>query len=566
MSPLLNDKGPLQLEPHNAAAGRVIRMRHSNGQMALNPGVKVFRDLIWLLTLTESSCFWQLKPPIIREYFKRQVPRRRDEASAGFTEHISFLTASNFDSERNDEDKGHRRRHWLHVQSGADTDCLPTRARSHQQHTHQYSKYAMQDWGIQQLHHPIPEFPSTINSVADAAFEAITGCLAGRQRLDPNLASNAMARNSIFDYRPVKNALDSGRLGIEIDGANMLRMDTKNQHSQGTAAVFEHATASSALRRLVLVLAGKLSVNLTVPSNSESSTCPVAIYFTTVKQALAASQDLHFLKQQSFNAHYQQVSYQNVTILCLGQDDGIPLYMMNNANNSSTIEHLTVDRKRGSKRTHKDQSNFRGAVNASRGVVIVVQPTDFNQVDRPPGPAIGAITSLQRLVARASLEELPVVMVSPRFLVQDVGFGAGSGPGWDQSVGSQQAATYGGLEPPNGPTPWILRDFNPPSYCFVGNAVDLTSHGRLRASHDPSHVDPNVRQYGYCQIALTQTVMEEGHPWHVFAARQEKDSAGRIGRGHFVYDYLASTKPSSGRPTRDILQRILSEFGAASGS
>jgi hypothetical protein len=539
----------------------------SNRRRALNPGVKIPHGLVLLLALSESSGFWLQKPHSTRACLKRQAPRRRDDATVDIEDRIGFLTASNNDFDRNDEEKGQRRRQGL--QSGADTDFLPTRVHNHQQQpTYQYSKYATQDWGIQQLHHPIPELPSTIDSVAGAALEAITGCLGGRQRLDPCIVSNAMARNSIFDYRPVKNALDVGRLGIEIDGANLLRMDATNQHSQVSSPVHENSSASSALRRLVLVLAGKLSVNLTAHYNSDSSTCPVAIYFTTVKQALAASQDLHFLKQQSTGhlvKHHQQVSYENVTILCLGQDDDLPLYMTKIANNSSKVQHQAIGQKR--RRPHNDEIDVGGAVNASRGLVIVVQPTDFNQVDRPPGPAIGAISSLQRLVARASLEELPVVMVSPRFLVKDVGFGAGSGPGWDQSVGSQQAATYGGLEPPNGPTPWILRDFNPPCFCWVGNAVDLNPHGRVgRSSHDSSLDSPYVRHYEYCQIALTQTVMDEGHPWHVFAARRERDSLGRKGMGDVMYDYLASTKPSSGRPTRDILQRILSEFGAVSES
>eukprot|EP00797_Seminavis_robusta_P001780 Sro1107_g242120.2 (183) ;mRNA; r:29716-30264 len=181
----------------------------------------------------------------------------------------------------------------------------------------------------------------------------------------------------------------------------------------------------------------------------------------------------------------------------------------------------------------------------------------------PPGPSVGAISSFQGLVARAALEELPVIMVSPRFLANEMPYMAGSGRGWDQSVGSSQAATYGGAEPPNGPTPWVLRDFNPPVFCWIGNAVYLNSEGRRRRAIAKSGHGSTTSEYS--QIVLTQTVMDGGHPWHVFAARREVDgSVATRGKETIVYDYLASTKTSSGRPTRSILQHILSEFGTAS--
>jgi hypothetical protein len=418
-----------------------------------------------------------------------------------------------------------------------DTDVLPRREGDF---GHSSSRdYALQDWGIEKHENPTPIFPDSIQAVADEAFRAIVGTWDKSSCLDPNEASNAMARNTVFDYRPVRQSYDRGRIGIEISGANLLRNDLH----YGLDHAPQGVSAGGALRHLILVLAGKISQYSSEmignrddsTSGDESSFPPVAVYFNTVKQALAATMQLQILQHQS------KSFYGKITIHCLGQDDDIPPTMK------------VVSAPPGKKTGRARRRNPAGkGLDTTRGVVIVVKPTDFNEEYRPPGPAVGVLPSFQKLVARASAHEVPVVMVSPRFLVDTA-----SGSGWAQTNGGQLASTYGGLEPPRGPMPWILRDFNPPVYCWIGNAV---SWDRSTSRQEyPSH--QNEKQ-DYSYVALTQSVMNEGHPWHIFAARRT-DAERRQGKPFkYEYEYLASTKSSQGRPTRDIMRRILSEFGS----
>ena len=230
-----------------------------------------------------------------------------------------------------------------HRQSGADTDFMPRRELLDYPAAHlsDYNKYSVQDWGMEQQKNPVPEFPDTIDSVADAAFEAISGTLYEKQRLDPHLASNVMARNTMFDYRPIIRGHNSGRLGIEIDGANFLRTDDSEDHSLGIPRGDHYGSNGSAMRRLILVLGGKLShapwsyetdgISKVTPSKGPAR--PVAVYFNTVKQALSASRQLQVLRQQQAetcgrHSHQQlTTSYENITILSIGQDDALPVNM-----------------------------------------------------------------------------------------------------------------------------------------------------------------------------------------------------------------------------------------------
>ena len=402
-----------------------------------------------------------------------------------------------------------------------------------------HNEHSLKDWGIEKLAAPKPTFPDTIDAVANAAYDAITGALYDAQRLDPNLASNAMAQNTIYDYRPVRSPQDAGRIGIEIDGANFLRTseDEFLYTSRRSSSSNSRDVNGNGIRRVVLQLAQKLSQSPWKPyedhQSDVNSTRPVVIYFNTVKQALVASRQIQLLKQaeleKSGSNELKRTSFDEITILCLGQDDDLP-------------ENMKNDGKR--KRKRKEPTG----IDPTKGLVIVVQPTDFNEEYRPPGPAIGVLDAFQKLVVRASMQELPVIMVSPRFLVKHSLFAAGSGRGWDQSGGSTQSATYGGMEPPNGPTPWILRDFNPPVYCWIGNALTFGARERYQLKQHKTDTE-------YCRVALTQSAMDEGHSWHHFVLKRTTGTS-------FSYEYLASTKSSSGRPTRDIMKHILSDFDA----
>jgi hypothetical protein len=368
------------------------------------------------------------------------------------------------------------------------------------------------DWGVESIAAPQPQFPNTIDALADDVFEAIAGTLYNKQRLDPNVASNAISR-SIFAYRPVRSPTDIGRIGVEIDGAHHL---------------LPHLSEGSAIRRVALVLAAKLSrghwQGFEERGNTTQQSRPVIVYFNTIKQSLLASQELQLLKRADipeYNNKKANGKYENVTILCLGQGSEIP-------------SHMRLAKQPGKRRITQIG---RGKVDPHRGILLLVQPTDYNDEFQPPGPSIDAVASLQTLVAQATIQELPTVVLSPRFLEATYEKG---GAGWDQS-GYQQSATFGGAEPPRGPSPWVMRDFTPPVFCWVASALRISP--RLLRRSDISS------QQLYSRISLMQSVMDPAHPWHIFAVRDTGD-----------YNYIASTKTSSGRPTRDLMKTVFGEW------
>ena len=361
------------------------------------------------------------------------------------------------------------------------------------------------NWGItvEMEHHDnrSPTFPATVDALTTEAWKAIVGTLYHKQRLDPNESSNAMT-NSLHGYRPVRRKQDAGRIGIELDGARFIYPT----HS---------VTETDAVRRIALHLAVKLSQGPWEGVESDKQQPfqrPVAVYFNTIRQSLVASQELNLLRRaalgdSTFNSSTNSsASYSDpvdqIIIKTLGQDKTIPTHMKSQLGS-------------------QQRGLNKGKVAPTNGIIIIVQPTDYNNEFRPPGPAIDALGDLQQLTARATAENLAVVIVSPRFLVMDQGH-------WDQS-GYQQSSTYGGAEPAKGPTPWVLRDFTPPVFCWVGNGVTLPG--------------------STTRIALMQSVMHEAHSWHVFASRNDRS-----------YKYLASTKTSSGRPSSHIMKVIYEEW------
>ena len=247
-------------------------------------------------------------------------------------------------------------------------------------------------------------------------------------------------------------------------------------------------------------------------------TRPVAIYFNTIKQSLVASQELGILKQISSK---KECGHDNIVIRTLGQDPEIPPHMR--------------------RRTKIAKGLPKGQVNPEQGIIIVVQPSDFNDEFRPPGPAIDSVTYLQQLAARAAVENLPLVVISPRFLVHQPPFSNN----WDQS-GFQQSSVFGGSEPARGPTPWILRDFFPPAFVWVGSAVSLTNRRRLRDD------DEHKPQSFFSRVTMMQSVMNECHAWHLFGAKEQY--------GKTSYQYLASTSTSAGRPTSAIIRTVFDEL------
>jgi hypothetical protein len=379
-------------------------------------------------------------------------------------------------------------------------------------------------WGLERGHKM--EFPSTLSDVVDQAFTAIAGTLYQTQAPDPNIASNAMSR-SIFTQRPVRKAQDAGRIGLEIDGAEHL---------------FPYpytVSSAAATRRLALLLSAKLSCKESWNvfeedkggSNNALDKRPIVVCFNTIKQALVASSELQRLRLQYVRKHGDQSGtspYDNVMIQCI--HDEIP-----------TELHLEP-----SQRRRRNNGLLGGFVNRTKGLILVVQPTDYNDEFEPPGPAIDAVGNFQKLVARATIEEAPVVALSPRFLSHDYVNG-----GWDQS-GYQMSATYGGVEPPKGPTPWIMRDFTPPAFCWIANALTLPGAG-------PRCRDGRGERWLSSRVAITQSVMDPGHSWNIFVAKDCTQEGSDKILPRTQYTFLASTRSAAGRPTRAVLQKIVED-------
>jgi hypothetical protein len=437
------------------------------------------------------------------------------------------------------------------------------------------------DWGITHISKPAPQpiFPATVDACTDAAWHAIAATLYNKQRLDPNIVQNILLGDTVHGRRPVRGRKDAGRIGIEIDGASCLFRQggetVRDEHDNSNSNRNNQLNAS-AIRRVSLILAGKLaqgpwkgyekaekinknSTGTTSSSSKAKGGRQVAVYFNTIKQALAASHELQLLKRierhgqteaQSTTASY----YDNVRVLCLGQNEGIPKDMRDKQGY-------------GSKKKAMAAGLATGDIDPTKGLILIVQPTDYNAEYRPPGPSVGTVEALQKLCASAAIEQVPTVVLSPRFLANEIPYSGGS---WDQS-GFQQSAIYGGIEPPRGPTPWVMRDFSPPVFSWVGCALPIGRTSKFRdALGEPSY---------YSGVSLLQSVMHQGHSWHLFATKEHlpvssdkllqedqqrstasSTTAAKSSSKTKKYQYLASTKSASGRPTREVLRRIFGEF------
>jgi len=368
-------------------------------------------------------------------------------------------------------------------------------------------------WGVQRST-AVDEFPNTIDGVIDYAFDAIAGEIYDKCPPSQSIASNAMSK-SIFTDRPVRRRSDSGRIGIELSGLRSLFPSDQAMSN------------NQAMRMTALMLCGKVSMNSSWErfekgedhcrdQSHSSNTRAVVVYFSTRSEALMASRTL-----QRLRVYDKRYKYEDIRIHCLS--DGIP-------------NDLQLDMRS----QHVRNGLSDGNVDSRRGICILVQPTDFNTEQTPAAPVVDAINSFQKLAARASVQQLPMICISPRFLNNNDGIVDEIRR--DQS-GYQQSAVYGGIEPPKGPTPWIMRDFTPPVFCWVGNALALGKSPRANCK--------------LTRIALWQSAMEEDHLWHAYVCRECMGKKGMIATD---YQYLASTKSTSGRPTKHLLMKLLEEY------
>eukprot|EP00804_Cyclotella_cryptica_P027987 CCRYP_003860-RA/>CCRYP_003860-RA protein AED:0.04 eAED:0.04 QI:574/1/1/1/0/0/2/74/448 len=382
------------------------------------------------------------------------------------------------------------------------------------------------------------------------------------------------------------------RMGIEIDGAAFLLSSEQSQTrdtSEAESAVRGRSTdEGKAMRILSLKLACRLA-NLR-NDKEHAALQPVAVYYNSMRQTLLASDELRRMKHmhkglRPMNGILDE-SLDRVQIYCLGQH--------------SLPESMTRRNNR-----------------ALNGVILIVKPTDYD-FDSPTAshskfdssvepksrtfyPTIhpDTIDKLQSLLFQAAASSVPSVVMSPRLselppLQQySTTYRYKTGPSGFEQSGFQRSATYGGCEPPVGPTSWLLRDLVPPVYVWVGCSLDLlrraTVAGQRRKAlpsieslmaqyrtqealdNNPDNFLINKSNEGaysfHSRVALTQSSMDAGHLYYLFAVKEVAEIAPRRlqtrrAMAHDVlwkstYEFMGSTKSSLGRPTSEIMKDLL---------
>lgn len=328
-------------------------------------------------------------------------------------------------------------------------------------------------WGVERhSSHSFP-FPLTVSTLAEQIVSSVRAAMGGKQadvpQVNPNVVQNAMIGDRALGRRPVRHPIyDAGRIGIEIDGPVNVSY-------------------------VALMVAIKASSSPQQQDANHHDNIPVALYFNSVRETLEARQMIQYLRKQ---AGTNNNGFSNVEIFSLA-DGRLPATMIR--------ETKTTGRERKRPLPHKQK----GMIDGSKGILLVIQPTK-------------SVMDLQRLVAQATLEGLPVVLLSPRMTRELT-------TPWDQS-GYQLASAYGGEEPPTGPTPWLMRDFWPPVYSWI---LTLDEY------------------FGY-----THSILHQKQSWDIFDCSKIR----RIGVGDAQCDYLASTVNCAGRPTQALLRKIAKEY------
>jgi hypothetical protein len=472
-----------------------------------------------------------------------------------------------------------------------------------------------------------PQFPYTFNDLADAVVTTCVGVLYNTASLDPNIVQNAyVGSNDIYRHRPTHTfPKDTSRIGIEIDNPSFLQHTianyNKNQYPSSTTSLATSTSNEQSLRHLSLLIASKFSItnwnfdndndedNTNSNDDCNNHQSPVFVYYNTVQQALYASQQLQRLKtieryelsKNCINKSQSEVTrtkYDNIIILSL--QDPLPIHLLNK-NTKSNPNHKKRYRTAKQKRMKFQKSSN---VDPSKGIVVIVQPADYNyeqqqqqqqqqlahttesshsstirisskisntaassslvttKLTKQTTTITDAITNVQCIAATAAVQQIPVIMISPRFIQQQ------QINGRDQS-GYQQSSIYGGYEPPDGPTPWLLRDFSPPSLCWIGNALQSSLTSSIPLSSSSSMYAKPSNDCTYSRVSLFQSVLYPGHSWHLFAAKEgtmksnnNNNNNDRSTNVESSYEYLCSTRKASGRPTRDVLRRLFYEFAS----
>jgi hypothetical protein len=452
----------------------------------------------------------------------------------------------------------------------------------------------------------VMEFPDTIRAVVQAAAATVCAALCHEQET-PEKGKIAQNQTSKSHQQPQQHGIPreyiiSGRIGIELDFGG-------GHDESGTTHNTAHDEAAT-VRYAALVLASRLAQSSTwQPYESSTTTTttttttrvetpphlrPIAVYFNTVQQALAASQQLLHLKRVEWHRQSTDSSpttstttsrpatiYDSILIRCLCQGDSIPKQMMRPENEEMENTNATIPGEtfigndEGKRLYRKAVSSSSSRVNPALGLLLIVQPTDYNTDFVPPGPVLSAAHALQTLSMRASLEQLGVVVLSPRFVnypateedCTNRPVVSSHGTGWDEqrrrrspsslleNAKFAQSSSFAGLEPPRGATPWILRDYWPPIFTWVAHSLPLESSMSTSTTSRRRSLETSLDDTA-THLVLWQSILHPDTAWHMFAvSAPSAESRSRSSSGARAR-YIASTQNAAGRPTRDILHRL----------
>jgi hypothetical protein len=482
------------------------------------------------------------------------------------------------------------------------------------------------------------ECPETIRAVVQASAAAICAALCHHyepeqaqahpkgQMAQPTKSTSRHHHHHHHQLPPSsflpRDYINSGRIGIEVDFGGGHDDDGDQESSRTAGRRTSSHNEAATVRYAALLLAARLAQDIAwQPYESTTSTTtletplspplppprlrPIAVYFNTVQQALAASQQLLQLKRIEWHRHTMDAAitsttttsrrpatvYDSILIRCLCQGDSIPNEMlryyaheeMENISNSTIPSNSSIGTKdKSTSRLYRAKKSA-ARVDPTAGLLLIVQPTDYNTDFEPqPGPVLSAAQALQQLAMRASLEQLGMVLLSPRFVnypatdCSNCLVVSSHGTGWDErrrplsplsplESGKQkfaQSSSFAGLEPPRGATPWILRDFGPPIFTWVAHTLPLESRSTTFTSlRQRRSLETSLRcedDSKATHLVLWQSILHPDAAWHLFAVSAPKvESRSRSSCSSGVrVRYIASTKSATGRPTRDILRRL----------
>lgn len=439
------------------------------------------------------------------------------------------------------------------------------------------------DWGIVQCPSscfaafPYDAFPETIDAVAESAAEMTGAVLWDTTGSLTDNEPNSGQQHASKHQRPNNNKNNrGGRMGIELDFGG----------GPKDAATLRHAALKMAAKLSTgtsTYQTSQADANISPPdadSSQQQTLRPIALYFNTVQQALAASQQLLQLKRMDLLRQCSQqrrpyestrtsavaqssrpvsistaTKYDAIKIRCLCQGDSIPADMMyknrrqQQTQNGTPMDPDTSTPRKKQKTTTKPKRRDAlkpGSIDPEAGLVIVVQPTDYNTEYKPPGPAVTAVEALQRVATAATLEHLGVVVLSPRFAAAAVTQHHHQSAALDSSLPilpfahqyQRQLSFHAEQESSPEPMPWILRDFMPPVYSWIAIPRKDTFY---QVSND------KAMDIGRSHLVVWQSVTHHNPSWHVF----QVSTANR--------HYMCSI---ARRPTWQALRELVKEFDA----